>query len=153
MTSLEDLKIVDGKNSGRKLSIYSHSVIIEDEKVLLVTGYRNNNFWTFPGEVCRDDVVTIASATTLGLNRQLGLSNRFFEHMGVPFVYSHEESGKMELFFHYRVSRYSLQRIRPRVEGFGWHDIVNLPQPTTPNVIHALEHFGYHSREVSFAYD
>ena|SRR3989344_5991511 len=146
MTSFDRYAVFDSEEKPTELSMFVHSVVVEEDKVLLLKGYRNDNYWAFPGMVCQDQGYITAMATTMSLERQVGLGHKIMEGLREPFIFRKDGVNRLELFFNYLVNVYSQgSSRRPESKDFSWHYVHNLPNPAAPNVVPALKFFGHKS--------
>jgi ADP-ribose pyrophosphatase YjhB (NUDIX family) len=126
-----------------KIIIASGPVIVENDKVLL-DQHGDTDFWKFCGGRVKEDESLIDAAKKRS-KEELGIDIEFLdENPYLTFTEKETETGSLDVILAHFLAR-SVGEIKPRadIREWKWFDINDLPANLGPNIIPALQHFGF----------
>lgn len=127
-----------------QIIIASGPVIVKDNKVLL-NQHGDTNFWKFCGGRVEDYETSLADNAKREVKEEMGIDVEILDD--APFVtYASKETqgGKADIILvHFLAKRIGEIKPGEDIREWNWFDLDSLPENVGPNIVPALQHFGF----------
>ena len=123
-----------------KIIIASGPVIVEDNKVLL-NNHGDTNFWKFCGGRVVSFEENLIAAAKREVKEEMGIDITILNEQ--PFITFTRKDDIDVILVHFLAQRVGKIKPGEDIREWNWFDINKLPDNLGPNIIPALEHFGF----------
>lgn len=123
-----------------KIIIASGPVIVEDNKVLL-NNHGDTDFWKFCGGRVENYEENLIDAAKREVKEEMGIDITIADEE--PFISFTRKDGIDIILVHFLAQRVGEIKPSEDIREWNWFDINKLPENLGPNIIPALEHFGF----------
>jgi len=127
-----------------KIIIASGPVIVENGKVLL-NKHGDTPFWKFCGGKVEDYETDLIENARREVKEEMGIGIKILQDE--PFIFFTRKDttgGKLDIILvHFLAERVGEINPGADIREWNWHDLNNLPADLGPNIIPALQHFGF----------